>query len=60
MTVEETGTVVKRAGRVTLATCVAGIIAGFTGNEAWFLLTPVISAIGKFLRAVFNLNFIPF
>jgi len=60
MTVEETAATAKRAARVTLATCIAGVIANLTGNDGWFLLTPVISGLGKFLRAVFNLKFIPF
>ena len=50
----------KRAGRIGLDVCVAGIIANATGNDGWFLLAPVLAALGKFLRSVFKLNFIPF
>ena len=50
----------KRAARIGLDTFIAGLVAHFTGNPLWLGLAPVIAAAGKFLRAVFKLNFIPF
>lgn len=50
----------KRAGRVSLATLVAGLVAHFTNDAKWLALAPVISAVGKFLRTVFGLRYIPF
>lgn len=50
----------KRAGRIGLDTLIAGLVAHFTGDLKWLGLAPVIAAVGKFLRATFKLNFIPF
>lgn len=50
----------KRAGRIGLDTLIAGIVAHLTGDIKWLALAPVIAAVGKFLRSVFGLNFIPF
>ena len=51
---------VKRAGRVSLATIIAGLVMHITGDQKWLLLAPVISAVGKFLRECFNLPYLPF
>ncbi len=50
----------KRAGRIGLDTLIAGLVAHFTGDAKWLALAPVLAAVGKFLRSVFKLNFIPF
>ncbi len=50
----------KRAGRISVDVAVATIVANSTGNPAWLGLAPLLAAIGKFLRAVFKLNFIFF
>ncbi len=50
----------KRAGRIGLDTLIAGLVVHFTGDMKWLSLAPVIAAVGKFLRSVFKLNFIPF
>lgn len=50
----------KRAGRIGIDVAVATIVAETTGNPAWLGLAPLLAALGKFLRAVFHLNFIPF
>jgi len=50
----------KRAGRIGLDVAVATVVAECTNNPAWLGLAPLLAALGKFLRAVFKLNFIPF
>ncbi len=50
----------KRAGRIGLDVAVATIVAQTTGNPAWLMLAPLLAALGKFLRSVFQLKFIPF
>ena len=50
----------KRAGRVGVSVAIATVVAHFTGNDMWLGLAPAISAVGKLLRSVFGLNFIPF
>lgn len=55
-----TASTAKRAGRVTLAVAIAGAVAHFTNDNKWLALAPALSALGKFLRTVFNLKFIPF
>lgn len=50
----------KRAGRIGLDVAVATIVAQSTGNPAWLCLAPLLAALGKFLRSVFSLKFIPF
>jgi len=50
----------KRAGRVGLDVIIATVVSECTGNPAWLGLAPLLAALGKFLRAVFKLNFIPF
>ena len=57
---EEIIATTKRAGRTTVDLAIAALVAHFTGNESWLALAPVIAAVGKFLRCVFRLNFIPF
>lgn len=50
----------KRAGRIGVDVAVAGVVAEITGNPLWLGLAPLLAAIGKFLRAVFKLNFVFF
>lgn len=50
----------KRAGRTAISVGVATIVAETTGNPVWLALAPFLAALGKFLRCVFKLNFIPF
>lgn len=50
----------KRAGRIGLDVAIATIVAEITGNLSWLGLAPLLAAVGKFLRAVFKLKFIPF
>lgn len=50
----------KRAGRIGLDVGIATLVAHCTGNPAWLGLAPLLAAIGKFLRSVFKLDFIPF
>ena len=50
----------KRAGRIGLDVIIAQVVVSCTGNVAWLGLAPLLAAVGKFLRAVFKLNFIPF
>ena len=57
---EEVTSTAKRAGRVAVGTAIAGIVASSTGNPLWLGLAPLLAALGKFLRAMFSLNFIPF
>lgn len=57
---KELAATAKRAGRVSLATLIAGIVAHWTGDAKWLALAPVIAALGKFLRSVLKLNFVPF
>ena len=59
MVEEVTGTA-KRAARVAVGTAIAGTVAHYTGNPLWLGLAPLLAALGKFLRLVFNLNFLPF
>lgn len=51
---------VKRAGRVSIDTLIAGLVVHFTGDPKWLGLAPVIAALGKFLRSVLGLKYIPF
>ena len=50
----------KRAGRVAVGTAIAGIVASTTGNPMWLGLAPLLAALGKFLRSLFGLTYIPF
>lgn len=50
----------KRAGRIGVDVAIATVVAECTGQPAWLGLAPLLAAIGKFLRCVFKLNFIPF
>lgn len=50
----------KRAGRTAVSVGVATIVAECTGNPIWLALAPLLAAVGKFLRCVFKLKFIPF
>lgn len=51
---------VKRAGRISFDTLIAGLVVHFTGDPKWLGLAPVLAAVGKFLRSVIGLKFIPF
>lgn len=55
-----TASTAKRAGRVTLAVALAGLVSHFTGDQKWLALAPALAALGKFLRETLNLKFIPF
>ena len=50
----------KRALRVGVATAIGVVFSHFTKDPRYILLTPVISALGKWLRKVFDLPNIPF
>ena len=50
----------KRALRVGVAAAIGSALSHFTGDPRYILLTPVISAVGKWLRKVFDLPKIPF
>lgn len=50
----------KRAGRTAVSVGIAAVVAETTGNPVWLALAPFLAALGKFLRCVFKLNFIPF
>jgi len=50
----------KRFGRVGLGVVLAGIPAYFAKDPRYLLLAPVINAVGKYLRAKFDLKNIPF
>jgi hypothetical protein len=54
------GPTLRRAGRVGVASTIAGVISQSTGDIKWLALTPLISALGKFLRITLGLKFIPF
>lgn len=58
--VEEVVSTGKRAGRTAVSVAVAAIVAETTGNPVWLALAPFLAALGKFLRCVFKLSFIPF
>ena len=57
---KELQSTVKRAARITTATTIAGIVVHLTGDPKWLALAPLIAALGKFLRSMFNVKFIPF
>jgi len=50
----------KRFGRVAVGIILAGIPAYFAKDPRYILLTPVINAVGKWLRAQFGIKNIPF
>lgn len=50
----------KRALRVGVSTGVGVIFSHFTQDPRYMLLTPLLSALGKWLRKVFSLPVIPF
>ena len=50
----------KRTARVGVSVAISSLLAHFTGNDLWLGLAPVISGVGKLLRTVFGLKFIPF
>ena len=52
--------VIKRFGRVAVAVVIAGLPAYFGDNPLYMTLTPVINALGKFLRSTLGLKYIPF
>jgi len=39
---------------------IAGTIATFQNQPYWIVLTPVINAVGKYLRDKLGINYIPF
>ncbi len=57
---EEHYSVGKRALRVGVATAIGVVFSHFTGDPKYMLLTPLIAALGKWLRKVFSLPKIPF
>jgi len=52
--------VLKRAGRVGVATAIGSVFSYFLKDPRYILLTPIISALGKWLRKVLSLPNIPF
>lgn len=50
----------KRALRVGVATAIGVFFSAITNDPRYMILTPVISALGKWLRKVFSLPKIPF
>ena len=52
--------VLKRFGRVAVAVVLAGIPTYFANDPKYLILAPVISAVGKWLRAVLGLKYVPF
>ena len=52
--------VIKRAARVGVASAVGVILAHLKSDPKWIILVPLISALGKFLRSKFGLQYIPF
>ncbi len=57
---ETAASTAKRAGRVAVGTAIAGVVAASTGNPMWLALAPLLAALGKFLRSLFGLTYIPF
>ena len=51
---------VKRLGRGIFGVLLSGLSWFITQNPASLILAPVINALGKFLRAKFNIPLIPF
>ena len=52
--------VAKRALRVGVATAIGVIFSAITKDPRYMILTPVVAALGKWLRKVFDLPKIPF
>lgn len=52
--------VVKRTARIGLDTIIGGLVAQLTGDIKWLALTPLLAALGKFLRCTLGLKYIPF
>ena len=57
---DETRAVIKRAARVGIAAAVGVIITHIKNDPKWMILVPLISALGKFLRTKFGLQYVPF
>lgn len=49
-----------RLGRVALAAAVAAVIADQSHQPYWFIVGPIINAIGKYLRDKYQLDWLPF
>ena len=57
---DKTKAVIKRAARVGVASAVGVILTHLKSDPKWMVLVPLISALGKFLRTVLGLQYVPF
>lgn len=59
-TQESLKSVGKRILRATVATAISTAISTQTDNAVWLSLIPAIQGVGKLLRVIFGLSWLPF
>lgn len=49
----------RRLLRVSVSVVLSGLVVYLTGQEEWLVLVPVLNAVGKYLRAQYDVPYMP-